>query len=258
MRWNIAIGVAAAVSAGLPFSAQAQTTTPSYFIYPVTTELQRQVIPHRADVVVIMDTTAAINDGKISLDGLNLDRLRKDLLEYKKGNARMHFNLFFKGVEERERRAQDLLRYAFIGAAHDQGFSKVTAFGTWSNDDIGWPEFVDTLTNKKPRQPKGDEGAKGDDVVKVFPVRSELSRFLTRDADCVVFVIDSLAKENGKIPDRIRDATAKYVAELKLTHKKGISFSIQLFEGDIKGPLVTECGQFAMDLGFERCTVTFR
>lgn len=257
MRCTLAVGVASIVLIGLPFSAQAQNSAPPYFIFRVETDLQRQLVPRKADVIVIMDTTAAIADGKISPEGLSLNQIHKDLSAFKKTNARVHFDLFFFGTDARQQRAQDLLRCAVIGAAHEHGLSNVTAHGSYYNSDVAWSGLVDTFA-KKGRQPKGDEPAKGNDAVKVFPVRSQLSRYRTGDADCVVLVVDSLDKEKGMIPAKVREATAKYVAELKLTETMKIAFVVQHVESDLKGPLVTEFGQFAKDLGFKSSSVTFR
>jgi hypothetical protein len=230
---------------------------PTYLIYPVKTELQRELAPARANLLVILDTTSAVKDSRIALDALQLQNLGKALLPHKKGDTKLHFTLFFPKGDSEQFQAQNVLRYALMGFGHETGFPKVTAYGQWPNTEITWAEHIATLTGKA-RQAVGDEPASGNDLVKVYPVKTELSRYLTSDADCAVVVVGSLAKEQGVIPQRVRETTAELVGKLKLPHKRRVSFYLGHVPDEERQRLLNDFYQLAEGLGFETSSVTFR
>ena len=142
-----------------------------------------------------------------------------------------------------------------IGFGHDIGFSKVTAYEHYS--DTTWGEHVAAVKGK-PRQPVEDEQASGKDVVKVYPVRTELSKFLTSDADCAVVIVPSLEKEQGAIPKMIRADATEHVGKLLLRNKNRIAFYLEYVPADQQQKLVPEFRDLAESLGFKTSSVTFR
>ena len=138
--------------------------------------------------------------------------LRKALLPHKKADTKLHFNLFFKRTKDDRSEDQDALRLALLGFGHEAGFAKMKAHVIYLNSDATWKEWSTPFTGK-PRQPKGAEPATASGTVKAYPVRTDLSRYLTSDADCAV-IVPSLAKEGGTIPKKVRDAVADAVANL--------------------------------------------
>jgi hypothetical protein len=192
----------------------------SYFIFRIQTDLQRALAPTNADILVLFDTTSALEGGKVVLGEQKLLELRKALLPYKNADSKLHFVLFSKRFDGAE---ENVLRLALIGFGHEAGFSKVTARGGFSNGNTSWKETCATLTDK-PRQPKGDEAVKANNFVKAYAVRTELSRYLTSDSDCAVMILPSLEKAHGAIPKKVRDAVIDAVGQLKLTNQKQISF----------------------------------
>jgi hypothetical protein len=192
----------------------------SYFIFRIQTDLQRALAPTNADILVLFDTTSALEGGKVVLGEQKLLELRKALLPYKKADSKLHFVLFSKRFDGAE---ENVLRLALIGFGHEAGFSKVTARGGFSRGITSWKETCATFTDK-PRQPKGDEAVKANDFVKAYAVRTELSRYLTSDSDCAVMILPSLEKAKGAIPKKVRDAVIDAVGQLKITNQKQISF----------------------------------
>jgi hypothetical protein len=218
---------------------------PASIIYPVQTELHKELLPGKPGVYVLIDTTEALEGGKVALRPLNLPELRKALLPHKKADTQLHFNLFFKRTSEDASEDQAALRLALMGFGHEAGFAKVTAIGTYLN------------FTGKPRQPKGAEPATASGTVKAYPVRTDLSRHLTSDADCAV-IVPSLAKEGGTIPKKVRDAVADAVAKLKLPNKKRIAFFTDHGPDNVES-LLGEFDDLTKELKFEmRSIVSFR
>jgi hypothetical protein len=231
----------------------------SYFIFRVQTDLQKALAPANVDVFVLIDTTEALEGGKIALGKLKLSDLRKALQPYKKADRKLHFTLFFKRVDAGEADQQDVLRLALVGFGHEAGFSKVTAWGSYRNDDVTWKETCATFTDK-PRQPKGDEAVKANDFVKAYAVTTELSRYLTSGSDCAVMILPSLEKAQGAIPKKVRDAVIDAVDQLKLTNQQRISFHLCAhFKLTQQGreQLLGELSKLAEDMKFGASSVSF-
>jgi len=149
------------------------------------------------------------------------------------------------------------LRHAVIGFGYGMGFPKVTAYGQHPATAITWADHIATFTGK-PRQPAGDEPASANELVKVYPVRTELSRCLTGNADCAVVIVPSLDKEQGVIPPKVREAASKLMAQLKLQHKKQVSFYLGHVPDADRQQLLDDLSKLATAMGFETRSVTFR
>jgi RNA polymerase sigma factor (sigma-70 family) len=230
---------------------------PTYIIRLVKTDLQRELAPMRTDVFVLVDATPALADGKIVKSKLNLDEMRKALKQYMKADAKLHVTLFFDRLDQDERDNRELLRLAMIGFGHWIGFSKVTAWETFTQGKQGWEETTAPFTSTK-AEPEGEERVTSNKLAKAYPVRSALSRHLTGGADCAVLILPSLAKEGGTIPQKVRDGVSDAVGKLKLTHKKRVSFIVSFVGGKEQQMLLDALDRFAKDLGFEQSVVTFR
>jgi hypothetical protein len=153
----------------------------------------------------------------------------------------------------------EVLRYALIGFGHQLGFSKVTGHGSYQNTNITWDEHVATFTGQG-RQPEGDEPGAKNDVVKVFPVRTNLSRYLTSDADCVVVIHSSLKKHAGVIPPDVLESTTELLSKVKLSQRHQISFRllhVDRVDREHVELLLQNLQRFAETLGFKTSTLTF-
>jgi RNA polymerase sigma factor (sigma-70 family) len=260
-------GVPLAAGAGVPWmllrgdaagTEGAEKPAPGRLIYRVATDLQRELVQRPADLFILLDATEAVSDGKVSPEGLKLEDLHKDLLKHKKAGGKIYFHLFFKRTRTDDSRAHVLLRYTVIGLGHSAGFSQVDAGGVHPNSDIPWGDFIKKFRGKRGRRGEPPEPATGNRLVRGYPVRTELSRYLTSGADCAVVVLPSLGKEGGAIPKEVRQATRDLLGKLKLARKGKISFHLSHVDNRIQGPLCDEFSRFADTLGFETSSVSFR
>ncbi len=237
---------------------------PTYIIRVVKTDLQRELAPMGTDVFVLVDATPAVVDGKIVKSKLNLEEMRKALKQHRKADTRLHFTLFFHGNDPDRRDNQELLRLAMIGFGHWIHFPQVTAWVSISQGKEGWKETTAPFTVTEV-EPDGEERATSNKLAKAYPVRSDLSRYLTGRADCAVLILPSLEKEGGTLPQKVRDAVTATVGKLKLARKKRVSFVLShpMIKDDEKRQVVVQqlanaLYRFATDLGFEEGVVTFR
>jgi RNA polymerase sigma factor (sigma-70 family) len=248
--------VALADEAPKPAPPEDRAKNSRYFIFPVKTDLQRELVPEGTDIFVLLDASASLVDSKIDLSKLDLAGLEKELSPHKAAPKNLHMTLSFS--ERLLESRHHTLIHAMTGFGYGIGFAKFGVFTSVGPKVTTWKERTDDFT-RKPRQPGGDEKATADKLVKAYPVRTELSRHFTADADCVVVVLPSLEKDKGTIPQPVRDAIADAVGKLGKIQKKRISF----VASHLKSPtdqqlMVTAFYKLAEDLGFETSLVTLR
>ena len=245
------------ISICTPAPGQDPQAPTNYLIYPVTTELQRELAPSGVNVMVFIDATDVLWNDKFNLEPLNLKELSKALQPYKKPDTKLNYTLFSRKMTKQEAVREQILRYALIGIAHECGVPKVSAVCTTPVPDKSWTDYKNGFTSP-PRQPVSDEAVSKNELVKVYPVYTELSRCLTSDADCAVIVTPSLVDAKGKIPEDIRVAITELVEKQKLKHKVKVSFHLAHIFNDSKQLLLNDLYKFAETLGFETSTVSFR
>ena len=211
--------VALAADATKPAPPEDRAKNSRYFIFPVKTELQRELAPQGADVFVLLDASAALENGQTDLSKMDLAGMEKALRPLKKDAKRLHMTLTFAETITEERHTR--LVYAVKGFGYGLGFPKFKVYVSYEGRKSSWKEKTDDFT-RKPRHPEGDEKAKANKLVKVYPVRTELSRHFSRDADLVVVVLPCLKADKGAIPKKVRDAIAEAVGKPEKDRKKRI------------------------------------
>jgi hypothetical protein len=235
---------------------------PPYLIYPVATDLQRQLLPAKTDLCVVLNTTEALKGEKLATEKVGIKELRKDLLRPRMERTVLHFHLFCEDIGPDREEERRILHYALIGFAHELGYPKVTASGIGlanGNRDT-WEKEVRSVVGKDRAQHMASETARGNDDVKVYPVATDLSRCLTRHADCYVVIVPALDKNKGKIPQNIRQTVIDSVNELMLPAKKHISFEVpsgKLNDRE-RQQLLKEINEVGKDLGSVGGYVTMR
>jgi hypothetical protein len=240
-------------------AAQAPATLPHYLIYSATTALQRELIPAPVDLFVIVDGSDALQNGKIAAEGLHLQELRKDLAKLKRNQTQLNFRLFFPNVENGRGPADSLPCYALTSLGHQLGFSKITAYGQYPGAGTAtWADHIEKLAGQKVEQPLEDEPAKRGEGVKIYPVRTELSRYLTENADCVVVLVDPLQMGNEKVLDKILEATRKTIGDLKLARTNKVLLVAQRGQGSEVEPLLESLRRFTAQLGFGDSSINLR
>jgi RNA polymerase sigma factor (sigma-70 family) len=223
-----------------------------YLVYPVTTELQRKLISVPADLFVVVDTTEVLNDNTITWSAIKPIELRKQLSKMKKPDAHLHLTLFFRAGTSDNPDTQEVLRLALRGFGHEAGFSKVTVGNIYVNSAMSWKEYIAGFSGATSPPASVREPATGTEQVKVYPVRTELSRYLTGKADCAVVLVNPV-KERA-IPKQLRETIADHVARLKLTNKARIYFHGWQADVDLRDEFM----DLGTSLGFKASSVTER
>jgi hypothetical protein len=155
------------------------------------------------------------------------------------------------------------LNWALEGFARQSArFDFVRLTSTYSHGGSNFMEKVDSLIAEgmKPYDGDADEGPRENDYVKVFPVRTFLSRFLTDNADCVVVIKPRFSNEfTSGLPRSIRTSMSVLIRQLQLEnrHKVMFSFAYSQPQGESAKNWFIESGsrEIQQFLGFESSSI---
>lgn len=237
------------------FSAnrRADDNIPQYFVFPIKTELQRSLIPYRADVYVLVNKMEALKSQRISLQPLSLPNLKKDLEKLRSAQTRLHFNLF-ANRDYGDVAGGDILRYSMIGIGHELGFARTTALHTMTATPISWSDYTAGIRGKADPE-TADEKLEVKDSAVACSVRTKLSRYLADNADCVVIISKDLTEAKGKIPENVRKDVMDAVKPFDVAIKLNILFGVRYIKDEHRELLRQNLNELGQELGFGSCSV---
>ncbi len=128
---------------------------------------------------------------------------------------------------------------------------------SWTHDVVTWERKTDGLDEGLRPADRRDESGIGDDNVMIYPVRTELSRYLT-GADLYVDLRASAARDEERGKTAVK-TIRRNVPGLEIEHKGTINFRLHLPAGangvdDLA--IQRELQTFAKALGFEKSSLT--
>lgn len=252
------------------------TNSRNFAVFPIKTALQRRKLGIMDDerpkpaVYVIINGLSVVNDaGMIDETALNMDALRKSLTPDADGQSGfVQFNTIYNLIpsrnHSRNQNATELVRWGLEGFGKDIGFKSARSSMTFVNDgSFDWDKEIALANEENAAQADESEDPIGDDRVRVYPVRTALSRLLTH-TDCVVEFM-SPPNEDGEtlLSQSVRDAIQKYVDRANLRRKNSISFGgrlpkkfdEQLERPDDRNSFQPEIARFAKSMGFVKSSV---
>jgi peroxiredoxin len=198
-----------------------------YVLFPIKTELQRYLlfsIP--ADAYAQVDVAECVHDKKFDLKRIGQEEFRGELAELvqKIGKAKpsLHLNFRYADVsldpDETKR-----MESTVTAVCRQAGFAKVDTSmngegDSWQDRVAEFTHLVDDLN--------ATESPVEDELARVYPVRTTLSRFLLQhaDEDCVIRLQQPIDGRFTELPLETRQAIAKLVAKLELPQKRRLMF----------------------------------
>jgi RNA polymerase sigma factor (sigma-70 family) len=204
----------------------------NYFVFPVTTELQRRSAGKSTKALVFVDGLSIIRqDGTLDSKGLDFRKLRDALKAYDRKGGIIFYACFANPAFRDGDQPTDAIRilcWALEGFGRQEGFAQATGYVSYSIPH-DWKEKVAAArkaASASKEESEAEEPASGNKLVKVYPVRTPVSRELT-SADCVVDILQPSDKwENGDLSQEIREAIHTYVTRLELPRKDRVHFQI--------------------------------
>ena len=199
-----------------------------YLVFPITTELQRTLVEpsvndaqHAKAYLLINAIGVVANNGTIDSKMLELDAMRTSLRHF----AEPKEGIVVINVVHQLNRS-DLLTYAMQGFGQDAGFRKAKVSNTYMGQAFEWEKHIAAINEKTGGETNSDESPTGTQSVRVYPVRTILSRHLTSNADCLVDILQPIEKETDSIETKIREAVLAQVPKAKVKNKGRILFRV--------------------------------
>jgi hypothetical protein len=250
-----------------------EATPVPFAVYPIKTELQRKLLARNDDemprlraFVVIQGNGLVSEEGLIDATALPIKEIGKALAPYAdraKGIVvmRMQFGNDIDGkLRFPSRLAGDVLDLVFEGLGARTGFSSTSL-----SQSFGGPllqQKIEVATAKAAEKPDEDEIPSGDELVRVYPVKSILSLLLTDNTDCLVEIRAKLDKNGDNLlSPEIREAIVKHTAAVDLRDMNSVQFSLKYRTSQIHADRIdkfyrTELMELARELGFAKTTMT--
>jgi hypothetical protein len=220
-------------------------------VLPVQTELQRLILGKDVSVFVTLNLTGVVKDAKPDEAGLR--SIRRDLAGAVARDGIVYFRIFHdKTADSHENKR---LRDALRGLAQAEGFRGSKVDEEWRNDALTWRERITALNGGPPGLPGGDEPGLGNKTVRIYPVRTPLSRYLFEGSDCVV---DCLAAPDEEVEDRVRVAIKAMTGKLDLVRRQEILFRVPFdVVAERSRVRLERLDALAKSLGFQRSRVAY-
>ena len=200
----------------------------NYLVFPITTKLQRSVLyTEKTAFKVLINGNAVVQKGGIVKGGaLDLEDLRRALGNrvLLMGEDTITITIFYSRFVKRK--AHQFVYWALHGVGSSR-FRKVSV-GSSISDEGHWQKALAAI---KRFGPPDDDKVQEDPVeaagVKVFPVRTALSRLVLDDADCLVVITAPLdARSSGDLSPAQQKAIRNGVYKLDLPNRSRLSFHI--------------------------------
>ncbi|MHC4401840.1 MAG: hypothetical protein ACYTG0_19380 [Planctomycetota bacterium] len=107
--------------------------------------------------------------------------------------------------------AHRIISYCLEGVAQRAGFLTSYADVRSLPSPPDWESLVSDFTSSADEDREADESALGDELVKVYPVRTATSRYEWRGADCVIHIVTPIHTYTAEIVEKVRQSMRRYV-----------------------------------------------
>ena len=192
-----------------------------YLCLPVTTELQRrELVGPDISVYAAINGAALVRGSTIDTKNFDLAAFRRELsglAKQRPGGVKIYL---LNATGQAERSAVDFSIDALAQIGRRAGFETAQTGMVGHNSQWTWREELNSIPAAVEGQPEGEEAALGDQHVRVYPVRTRLSRWLTSNADAVVVVRQPFDGRTPGLPEKTVESIRQWVGKLAITNKR--------------------------------------
>lgn len=236
-----------------------------FILCPVTTELQRSLLgdvdaPNSSASLCVFANYGAYEEVTVEPNSAFFAGLSEQLSKLANRDNRcaivnVQVGQISQPFDKLRGRAEQLSKL-IAKLARDAGFKKSTWSVTYQATILGWSEIAATAEAAAKLAESSVEDSIGDDQVRVFPVRTFLSRMLMQDADCIINIRPIWQQDDGpNFVDSFVPSLKRLIPELKYVRKELMIVRVR-YAGDAR-PFVDQWSgslerskEFGQELGF--------
>lgn len=235
----------------------------NYLIAKVVTPLQRYLLMAKGANALAVVNVETSDDGKVNETRLNVAGLRAELKALAKevSAPEPELKIVFRYAGNIPQPADRKAYEAKVSEVCRQaGFARLRTSGTFTSGS--WEDEL-TKYERVPGESNAAEDPIDHELVRVYPVKTKLTRYQIGDADCLVFVRQPFDGRFKRIPKSTREAIATCLKEFKMREEPKLVLSgyyttsgeakfFQFFQRMNKEP--SKADRFAQELGFASCS----
>jgi peroxiredoxin len=242
---SILVSVAIQIAGISTAAAQPEPELKNYVLFPIKTDLQRYLLfSTNADVYAQVDVAGCMHDNKFDLQRLDAGSFRKDLAAAERecgaAKAKLVLNLRYVDVslDPGETKRVDA---EMTNICRRAGFAEVETSSTMGGES--WQRMA-TQFDRLADEPDRTESFVEDELIRVYPVATKLSRFLLDhpDEDCFVVLRQPFDGRFTGFSPATREEIGRLIAKLDLPQKRRMVFRLR----------ATTAGQDAIQRYFRR------
>lgn len=194
---------------------------PNFFVAPLSTELHHATVSSNADVYAIVNCNALLDDDDLDLSALRADDFVSALSKATASRGQLLLICRYHLPTNAERKRRNQLRQRVKELCSSAGYSNVRVSETSTSAE--WKNVLERA--EVFHQPNdADEPLIENDHVRVFPIRTKLSRFIHGEADCIVEVVHPVDGRMKEISSELEESIRQAVQQAQLTKKHTMKF----------------------------------
>ena len=210
-------------------SALADEPKPKNYVgFPIKTQLQRALLyTTTANVYLMFDVAEIMNKSELKLERMDIDGFRSDLSAMAKqtGVAKPGLKICFRfaGLSLDNNQIKAVER-AVAPICRQAGFGKVSVSNSFGGGN--WQDEIGRFANLADGDANAEESPIEDEFMRIYPVRTKLSRFILSDVDydCHIELRQPIDGRFKELSEAARQRIAQRVAELKLPQTRKLNF----------------------------------
>ena len=188
----------------------------NYFVAPISTELHRATVSSTADAYAVVNCNALIVDGDLDLSALDTDGFASTLSSAAEERGRLRLVCRYQGPANTEKQLRKRLKQRLKDLCSSAGYKEVRASETNTSGD--WKDTYQ-LAVAFDQPDEAREPLIENEHVRVFPVRTQLSKFVHGRVDCIVEVVHPVDGRTDGISSVLESSIRQAVQQAKPTEE---------------------------------------
>lgn len=195
----------------------------NYFVAPISTELHRGTVSSSADTYAIINCNALITDGDLDLTTLDKDGFLSALSNVTAGRGPLLLVCRYQLTANFEAQLRNRLNQRLKNLCSAAGYEKITVSEKITSADwkVAYQCACTFNQADEAREPSIEN-----EHVRVFPVRTQLSKLVHGEVDCIVEIFHPVDGRMKEISSDLESSIRLAVQQAQLTEKQTMKFKL--------------------------------